>query len=1596
MQPEEYFKEVQRVILHSKPEWKLRRFITLYLFDYSKLLMYLDLNPQRWPEGSIKNHKIVNDFFSDTVKSASYESYFEDEHGIDEIAEIHEQFPLIYDADSSQHSAIIDAINGDDLIVEGPPGTGKSQTITNLIAAAMAQGKLVLFVAEKMAALEVVKDRLDKADLGDFCLELHSKKTQKRKIAEDLAIRLKKIRSFPPPYQLEDQLNRFESLKSKLNKYAININKKWKNTGKTIGEILQAATRYSNELNRDLTELTVAELDTELITEEYLSETLDDLKEYQAVFNSILQQLSGSNDIHEYPWYGVKNLELQPFESQDLITALNSWTDVLVKLKNCLNETVLDSVHTDLSTLKTLKQIHFFIDSVQNMPDLDGNERFDVIQVLDNERLSELQSHISNYDQLLSGRDQIAKDFSEEICNDTPQFIALQKNLQKIFDLGISDTISLEEVSSTWNHFRSLNSKFEKIKDVINSLENVVSGELKGRINSSYNGFKILVKISETMNRLNPSSLKYRTEALEDDEIDQPLEKFHETLEKLLPLRKIVQTHFRLENIPPSHELEDHLNVLESSTIFSWFNSEWRYARKSILSLAVRPGLKIHTLKNKLGDLLDYRTLLEGLENYQKVKDALGEHYKGLDTCSMEILELRKWYKEVQNSFGVGFAPDAKIGQAVIALEKDILKGLHTYEKVGLSVQLKEILNDIDQLRSHFPNIELLNDNNYPFFQEGNILTQTEKYLNSHLSFILEHCKSTDKNLNELRALAQAGLELNDSIISFEENRLEVSLFGEDYRLNLLNPNVTQRRCSVIKSTVRLGDYLKNTLHDLQVFADLRRQCSPKFFELLFSKSARIQSFLAEEEPLRKRFSEIAGMEIQEDNLANLIDKNKFRLRNKDYLINWLNYIGIRDSFLTSPFKNIIVAIENIRLDVKKIDVAFWASIYGYLAKEIFREEQWIKSFNGASHEEVRRQFCEYDRKILELQRQKIASKVNQNTIPPGVRGAKARDYTELALIKKESNKKTRHIPIRQLIKRAGKALVALKPCFMMSPLSVAQYLEPGIIEFDLVVMDEASQIKPEDALGAIARGKQIVIVGDPKQLPPTSFFDKTNFDIEDEDQTIIEESESILEAMLSNCKTRRLRWHYRSRHEDLIKFSNYKFYDGDLVVFPSPHSKSPEFGIKFTHVPKGCFVKQRNVEEAEITAQAVRNHFLSNPKETLGVVAMNQQQSEQIKRSIEELTKQDPLFRKTHEANSSNAEPLFIKNLENVQGDERDVIYISCTYGPMEPGGRIAQRFGPINGKDGWRRLNVLFTRSKKRMHVFSTMKAEDIILTGSSGRGVVALKNFLAFARTGHIEQAVITDKEPDSDFEIDVMNRLANHGYQCKPQVGVAGFYIDLSVIDPEMPGRYLMGVECDGATYHSSKSARDRDRLRQEILEGLGWTIRRIWSTDWFKNPEATLILILDELKKLQKQNYRIPKTIEKVPLSIGQDNELDRYRSEEEAIDNIIETIDSVQESIKDYSHSSLGLWEKLHNYHEKVVRDKYPDTPIEKKLLHPLIIDELTKVQPTSKWEFEEKIPKYLKEDIRVEEKREFLQPILDIILLHQGSNPENSEEVAV
>jgi len=516
------------------------------------------------------------------------------------------------------------------------------------------------------------------------------------------------------------------------------------------------------------------------------------------------------------------------------------------------------------------------------------------------------------------------------------------------------------------------------------------------------------------------------------------------------------------------------------------------------------------------------------------------------------------------------------------------------------------------------------------------------------------------------------------------------------------------------------------------------------------------------------------------------------------------------------------------------------------LLQRAMMERPILATFDREIHEHTAQRFCELDIKLLNRSRVRLAQK-HWRALPRHQAGG------QLGILQREFAKKRRHLPIRKLIAESGRVIQAIKPVFMMSPLSIAQFLPPGAAEFDVVIFDEASQVKPVDAFGAILRGKQIVVVGDERQLPPTAFFETTVDVDEDYSDSVTVDLESILGMCVSKGVPRKmLRWHYRSRHESLIAVSNYEFYDNKLVIFPSPDKEKSEAGLVYHFLPETVYDRggsRKNTGEAREVALAAMGHARVRPDLSLGIATFSVSQQEAVRDQLELLRMEDSscegFFR------SHPDEPFFVKNLENVQGDERDVILISVGYGRTADG-TVNMNFGPLNQDGGERRLNVLITRARQRCEVFTNLRPGDIDLTRTQARGVQVLKKFLKYAESGELGLPLASGREPGSPFEEAVAAELTRLGHKVHYQVGTGGFFIDLAIVDPDQPGRYLLGVECDGATYHSARSARDRDRIRQTVLENLGWQIHRVWSTDWFRNPKREIAgleeSIIDAKKK----------------------------------------------------------------------------------------------------------------------------------------------------
>ena len=532
------------------------------------------------------------------------------------------------------------------------------------------------------------------------------------------------------------------------------------------------------------------------------------------------------------------------------------------------------------------------------------------------------------------------------------------------------------------------------------------------------------------------------------------------------------------------------------------------------------------------------------------------------------------------------------------------------------------------------------------------------------------------------------------------------------------------------------------------------------------------------------------------------------------------------------------------------------AYIAGYaesLLKEAYKTRKKLAEFSQVSQEKKIEAFRLADKEEIAANARRIARILDARK--PDAYSGNVHD-DELSVLTGEFTRKRGQMSIRSLMTRSGSTIQRIKPCFMMSPLSVAQYLDPRSVMFDIIIFDEASQVRPEDALGALMRGKQLVVMGDSRQLPPTTFFDSIGSSDAEEDED--EESHfaaiTDMESLLHVCKqvfpSRRLSWHYRSRHESLIAVSNAEFYDGGLMVFPSPKHETTDFGLFFRHLPDTIYDRGNsgtNRGEAREVAEAVIEYYTRFPDKTLGVATFSTKQQEAIRREVNLLLRANSAVEAS--MHPASGEDFFVKNLETIQGDERDTILISIGYG-YDGGHHLSTNFGPLNQTGGERRLNVLITRARERCVVFSNFRGYEMPITPATPSGLKALSRFLVYAESRNMQSLSPTGADESletDDFTDSVASVLKAEGYQISRNVGCAGFRIDIAVSDPQNPGIFMAGLLCDSRYYWLTPDTRDRDRLRIQILEGLGWNLMRIWSAEWFQHPEACRDAVIAFLK-----------------------------------------------------------------------------------------------------------------------------------------------------
>jgi very-short-patch-repair endonuclease len=1440
--PEKYFKRFSG-ILEQKRDWRICRQVSLALLSFGKLLMYLDLDAERWPDHSplIQHPRLLDMFSGSSAEGLSFATEF----NIDEEATKGEVPPLICDADSSQHSALIDAARGKNLVIEGPPGTGKSQTITNLIAASIAKGKRVLFVAEKMAALEVVKRRLDNCGLGDFCLELHSHKTSKLGLLKSLDGRIQASTRFSAPTTLAQKQGLLDNKRSELTKYVFLLNTPYAAIGKTPFELIWQRDSLIDSTTPSLREMNGVAF-PEALGWDYTSlhERKDMVSTYAAHLGR-MAEAGGTAERKENSWGWLPDTDLSLSGQHQLLSALPQLSESCERRIAVINSLSQTFSHSPVDVTEWLGSVDQWSAA---LPEAHSDCLFESFAALCG---LEQYAHVEGFLNVLRQFEELLSALPRGVhlldSNIMSKFLTQDDELRA---LGLAD-YSIDSLQALLDSFTDTEKHIVRAKKAATELSQALG------VRSSFT-LRCVTDLIAGRDLLESAPLHLahlRGAEFAKDGLGHLLQTGQKECGIIIAERNALAEHFVVNSSSSVTELYEAATVLDDTP---WYRRLSKAYRGSVFLFNSHCQTAVKRTRSQkaacLRLLAQNRRKIDEFTNRADYRSPLGNTFSGITTNWEDLIAVVRWHEAVFARLPEHQSFASEVRVALMSLPATRLKSILSVDggNIPLPEELQRALELLTALHAQVPNLRFDHEDAEVgvFLEEVRSVVSSATTLLKTVQPISLPGSTNRRQLIEISEtvdkarIARNQIE-NDNIakdiLGRYFNGVETSLTALAKTLSLVRHISASILPSEAKGWILTNEYVARS----QWLREWIRDFSESGSALTQGEQAVVTA-LGSDIPFAKRTSISA--------LQKAIASIERCLASQSLLPMWVDAQRSARKLNAAGLEFLVTLCLNGSIQFDSLVATFEYLFCDSLVRHLFNEHPDLWRLSGVTHEEVRSQFASLDRSVINLNQLDIAYRASRRPVPAGVRGTVVKDTTELALVSHEITKQRAHIPIRQLMLRAGRAIQGLKPCFMMSPMSVAQFLAPGQMAFDLIVMDEASQLRPEDALGAVVRGTQLVVVGDPKQLPPTSFFQRTLDDEADEsdEKSAVAEGESILDIALGRYQpVRRLRWHYRSQHHSLIAFSNSEFYDDNLVVFPSAYHDHPELGVKYVDA-KGVYENRRNALEAERVVEAILEHIMLHPSESLGVVTMNFEQRELIEELLDMKLKQDSFSSGWIDQKETTPEPFFIKNLENVQGDERDVIFISVTYGSDVQGNHF-QRFSGVNTTSGQRRLNVLITRAKKRTVLFSSLDPDMIRAEANTPWGVRALKGYLNFAKNGISARPEISPgAESSNEHEAAVGAVLKGAGYEVVPQVGVSGYFIDLAVRHPKKPGAFLLGVEFDGKSYHSGRSARDRDRLREMTLVNQGWKIHRIWSTDWFKNRNAEIARLLQRVRSLETQ------------------------------------------------------------------------------------------------------------------------------------------------
>ena len=1390
------YKSLFKGILDKNPNWQIKEKVRLAILDAKNFIIYQDLDSKHW--GTYDSFPIASLFDTNEMNKNTQEI----EINSDYYKDIGEKYPLIYEADGSQYSVIKEAIdNKNNIVVEGPPGTGKSQTITNIIANALKNNKKILFVSAKKAALDVVKRKLSDKGLFDYCLDLHEE--NHKYFYESLDKRIGKGKNKKSHVSNYETLLKELKLKEKsLSDYYHFLNEPSKNFPNHSN--IEIISKYfelekNNEID-DLKRINIYEYEDHeeyerLILEPEIENLLKNINEIKKYYNK------ESLNVYEEFIFKIKT------KKQDILNyELNKMNQELKLINN----------EIDLFNQENKVLLNYKTDDIFKINDLVNNMENNYKEIIFNHGFEEISNiiEISNIE-LFNNREKVKiLNKEESFFEDLIKTLSIMKELEKEYYIDINTLI---EIHNQIKDYKIGNDYFNQ--EVFSKID------LPLEIKNDYKNKKEFINLLFDISNFENFDLFLEINNIE--QIEKDLNNIKERINENNKLKKIIinkrnslSEYVNLKSYTDDMNIDEMIFIIENTGFFNKiFDKE-----KSIKYNNITKNI----LKNLKG-----KTAIYYLKELQKLVD-FNKEYE-------EKINKKEDYNLILNK------KEFKVSEENIKIIEDQIKILKNIKSKKLDYNP---LNEEDNSKIFIYMISYIIDNNDKFekileHNKETITINADKIIN--LSFKEDLVdKNIDFNIDYLKKIPEYLKDKNADYIEcfieeyekykelLNEYKIEESLF-----LNIINSNI--------------NDYInfENKYKDYKDFESVI---------LLHKNKKDMDNYINKYKELFSKSNEV----------FNLFEINK--VENKDDIMSILNNLEKHQEI----FYNIIQynALTEFLKETKKIDYfSKWIYILNHKYFKSFEElKVWFeKRFIYLSGGEIfnLQGIKNFDsnilNRIMSLHKSLPIENVLLNEIQDnlyfnkklekkyeGQKGNKKSDETELTLLKAEMKKKQQFVSFKNVFERSKDSILSLKPCIMLSPTNVSKFLPKEKEMFDLLIIDEASQLRVVDGIGALLRSKKAIIVGDKKQLPPIIWFGGKESNNEESDFKV-DDCESLLEFCESYYNNLSLKWHYRSKYPELIKFSNQEFYNNSLVTFPSVDSNYK--AITYHDLSEEAFFDGDNKIEAERLINVLREEMIEQVKtnnlKSIGIIVSNSNQRETIISMIEENLEKEKYF-KEHQR-KVGSEKLFVKDIENVQGDERDIILISMVYG-KKIDNTLRQQFPIYNRKNSANFINVMMSRAKEHIHFFCSLKHTEI--NADETREVYKLKKLIKFCYeydTLHVRDYEHQNKIYDSPFEEYVDKELEKLGYETHTQVASNGFKIDLCVLSKDRK-KYILAIECDGAQYHSSPFAKDRDFNRQKILESKGWSFFRIWSTDWNFKKKQVLIELEKRIKE-EETNYQ---------------------------------------------------------------------------------------------------------------------------------------------